>query len=212
MALRNKLGIVDEIELAHEEERISKLAALRLYRDGTLDTLAPGTFVALKAIHKALFGDIYDFAGKIRTENLAKGNFRFASALYLRSAIRSIEAMPQGDFDQIVEKYVEMNIAHPFREGNGRSGRIWLDHMFRRELSLTVDWSRIGRDDHLLAMERSPVRDLEIKALLGQALSGELHSVALLARSVDASYSYEGYDAYRAQDLNPKITEGGSGR
>ena len=212
MALRNKLGIVDEIELAHEEERISKLAALRLYRDGTLDTLAPGTFVALKAIHKALFGDIYDFAGKIRTENLAKGNFRFASALYLRSAIRSIEAMPQGDFDQIVEKYVEMNIVHPFREGNGRSGRIWLDHMFRRELSLTVDWSRIGRDDHLLAMERSPVRDLEIKALLGQALSGELHSVALLARSVDASYSYEGYDAYRAQDLNPKITEGGSGR
>ncbi|MCI6548224.1 MAG: Fic family protein [Coriobacteriaceae bacterium] len=212
MALRNKLGIVDEIELAHEEERISKLAVLRLYRDGTLDTLAPGTFVALKAIHKALFGDIYDFAGKIRTENLAKGNFRFASALYLRSAIRSIEAMPQGDFDQIVEKYVEMNIAHPFREGNGRSGRIWLDHMFRRELSLTVDWSRIGRDDHLLAMERSPVRDLEIKALLGQALSGELHSVALLARSVDASYSYEGYDAYRAQDLNPKITEGGSGR
>lgn len=212
MALRNKLGIVDEIELAHEEERISKLAALRLYRDGTLDTLAPGTFVALKAIHKALFGDIYDFAGKIRTENLAKGNFRFASALYLRSAIRSIEAMPQGDFDQIVEKYVEMNIVHPFREGNGRSGRIWLDHMFRRELSLTVDWSRIGRDDYLLAMERSPVRDLEIKALLGQALSGELHSVALLARSVDASYSYEGYDAYRAQDLNPKITEGGSGR
>lgn len=212
MALRNKLGIVDEIELAHEEERISKLAALRLYRDGTLDTLAPGAFVALKAIHKALFGDIYDFAGKIRTVNLAKGNFRFASALYLRSAIRSIEAMPQGDFDQIVEKYVEMNIAHPFREGNGRSGRIWLDHMFRRELSLTVDWSRIGRDDYLLAMERSPVRDLEIKALLGQALSGELHSVALLARSVDASYSYEGYDAYRAQDLNPKITEGGSGR
>lgn len=212
MALRNKLGIVDEIELAHEEERISKLAALRLYRDGTLDTLAPGTFVALKAIHKALFGDIYDFAGKIRTENLAKGNFRFASALYLRSAIRSIEAMPQGDFDQIVEKYVEMNIVHPFREGNGRSGRIWLDHMLRRELSLTVDWSRIGRDDYLLAMERSPVRDLEIKALLGQALSGELHSVALLARSVDASYSYEGYDAYRAQDLNPKITEGGSGR
>lgn len=212
MALRNKLGIVDEIELAHEEERIWKLAALRLYRDGTLDTLAPGTFVALKAIHKALFGDIYDFAGKIRTENLAKGNFRFASALYLRSAIRSIEAMPQGDFDQIVEKYVEMNIVHPFREGNGRSGRIWLDHMLRRELSLTVDWSRIGRDDYLLAMERSPVRDLEIKALLGQALSGELHSVALLARSVDASYSYEGYDAYRAQDLNPKITEGGSGR
>lgn len=135
--------------------------------------------------------------------NLAKGNFRFASALYLESAIRSIEAMPQGNFDQIVEKYVEMNIAHPFREGNGRSGRIWLDHMFRCELGRTVDWSLIGREDYLLAMERSPVRDLEIKALLGQALSDDLHSVALLARSVDASYAYEGYDAYRAEDLGP---------
>nr|WP_303646612.1 Fic family protein [Tractidigestivibacter montrealensis] len=147
------------------------------------------------------FGDIYDFAGRIRTVNLAKGNFRFASALYLESAIRSIEAMPQGNFDQIVEKYVEMNIAHPFREGNGRSGRIWLDHMFRCELGRTVDWSLIGREDYLLAMERSPERDLEIKALLGQALSDDLHSVALLARSVDASYAYEGYDAYRAEEL-----------
>lgn len=201
MTLKNKLDITDEIELAHEEERISKLAALALDRDGTLDTLVPGTFSALKTIHVALYGDIYDFAGRIRTVNLAKGNFRFTSTLYLKSAIRSIETMPQENFDQIVEKYVEMNIAHPFREGNGRSGRIWLDHMFRCELCRTVDWSRIGREDYLLAMERSPVRDLEIKALLGQALSDDLHSVALLARSVDASYAYEGYDAYRAEEL-----------
>ncbi len=178
MTLKNKLDATDEVELAHEEERVSKLGALALYRDGTLETLVPGTFSALKAIHVALFGDIYDFA------------------LYLESAIRSIEAMPQGNFDQIVEKYVEMNIADPFREGNGRSGRIWLDHMFRCELCRTVDWSLIGREDYLLAMERSPVRDLEIKALLGQALSDDLHSVALLARSIDASYAYEGYDAY----------------
>lgn len=201
MTLKNKLNASDEVELAHEEERMSKLAALALYRDGTLDTLVPGTFSALKTIHVALFGDIYDFAGRIRTVNLAKGNFRFASAIYLESAIRAIETMPQENFDQIVEKYVEMNIAHPFRDGNGRSGRIWLDHMFRRELGRTVDWSRIGREDYLLAMERSPVRDLEIKTLLGQALSDDLRSVALLARSVDASYAYEGYDAYRAEDL-----------
>lgn len=147
MTLKNKLGISDEMQLAHEEERISKLAALRLYRDGTLDELVPGTFSTLRAIHVALFGDIYDFAGKVRTVNLAKGNFRFVSALYLDAAIKSIESMPQGDFDKIVEKYVEMNVAHPFREGNVRSGRIWLDHLFRSELHLTVDWSRIGRDD-----------------------------------------------------------------
>lgn len=202
MTLKNKLGISDEIQLAHEEERMSKLAALRLYRDGTLDKLVPGTFFTLKAIHVALFGDIYEFAGNIRPANLAKGNFRFTSALYLDSAIKSIECMPQGGFDQIVEKYVEMNVAHPFREGNGRSGRIWLDHMFRSELHLTVDWSRIGRDDYLLAMERSPVRDLETKALLGQALSDDLHGVELLARSVDASYSYEGYDAFRVENLS----------
>lgn len=202
MTLENKLGITDEIELAHEEERISKRAALALYYDGILDGLVPGTFEALRTIHIALFGGIYDFDGKVRTVNLVKGGFRFASALHLESAIGSIEAMPQGSFDQIVEKYVEMNIAHPFRESNGRAGRIWLDHMFRRELGLTVDWSLIGREDYLLAMERSPVRDLEIKALLRQALSDDLDSVALLARSADASYVYEGYDAYRAEDLN----------
>lgn len=208
MTLQSKLDITDEVELAHEEERVSKLGALALYRDGTLDTLVPGTFSALKAIHAALFGDIYDLASRVRTTNLSKGNFRFVSALYLESATRSIEAMPQGNFDQIVEKYVEMNIAHPFREGNGRSGRIWLDHMFRRELGRTVDWSRIGREDYLLAMERSPVRDLEIKALLGQALSDDMHSVTLLARSIDASYAYEGYNAYRAEDLGPNGAKG----
>lgn len=201
MTLKNKLGITDEVELAHEEERISKLAALDIYQDGRLDAMTPGTFATLKAIHKALFGDIYDFAGKIRTVNLAKGGFRFASALYLGSIIKTIEDMPQSSFDQIVEKYVEMNVAHPFREGNGRSGRIWLDSMFRSVLGLTVDWSRIEREDYLLAMQRSPVRDTEIKMLLNQALSDDLHSITLLAHSIDASYSYEGYNAYSAEDF-----------
>lgn len=202
MTLQNKLGITDDVRLAHEEERISKLAALSLYRDGTLGGLEPGTFETLRQIHIALFGSIYDFAGKVRTVNLAKGSFRFASALYLGSALEAIDAMPQDTFDHIVEKYVEMNVAHPFREGNGRSGRIWLDHMLRRELGRTVDWSRISREDYLLAMERSPVRDLEIKALLEGALSDELDNFTLLARGVDASYAYEGYSAYRAEDLS----------
>ena len=201
MTLKNKLGISDEIQLAHEEERMSKLAALRLYRDGTLDKLVPGTFFTLKAIHVALFGDIYEFAGKIRPANLAKGNFRFTSALYLDSAIKSIECMPQGGFDQIVEKYVEMNVAHPFREGNGRSGRIWLDHMFRSELHLTVDWSRIGRDDYLLAMERSPIKDIEIKHLLKNALTDEINDREMYMNGIDHSYYYEGYSVYRTAEL-----------
>ena len=201
MALDNKLGIADDVELAREEERISKVAALSLYRDGTLDRLAPGTFETLRYIHDELFGDIYDFAGKVRDVNLAKGNLRFASALYLEPALKSIEGMPQDTFDAIVEKYVEMNVAHPFREGNGRAGRIWLDHMFRRELGRTVDWGKIGREDYLLAMERSPVRDLELKTLLQGALSDLLDDFTLLARGVDASYVYEGYAAYRAEDL-----------
>ena len=208
MALENKLRLTSSADLAREEERISKKRAVWLFESGTLDKLPVGTFAALKAIHKALFEDIYDFAGELRTVNLAKGNFRFAPLMYLEAALANIEKMPQGTFDEIIEKYVEMNVAHPFREGNGRSGRIWLDHMFRRELDRTVDWSRIGREDYLLAMERSPVRDLEIKALLGQALSDDLRSVALLARSVDASYAYEGYDAYRAEDLG---SDGASG-
>ena len=201
MALDNKLGIADGVELACEEERISKLAALSHYRDGTHDRLAPGMFETFKHIHDELFGDIYDFAGKVRDVNLAKGNFHFASALYLESTLKSIEGMPQDTFDAIIEKYVEMNIAHPFREGNGRAGRIWLDHMLRCELGRTVDWSKIGCEDHLLAMERSPVRDLELKALLHGALSDQLDDFTLLARGVDASYAYEGHAAYRAEDL-----------
>ena len=201
MTLENKLGITDPIALAHEEERISKAEALGMYADGTLDALKPSSLSALVAIHERLFGGLYDFAGKIRTVNLAKGGFRFAPALYLAQALRAVEAMPQGTFDQVVEKYVEMNVAHPFREGNGRSGRIWLDHMLRVELGRTVDWSVIPREDYLLAMERSPVRDVELKALLSDALSDRLDDAALLARSVDASYAYEGYAAYRAGEL-----------
>ena len=201
MTLENKLGITDPIVLAHEEERISKAEALGMYADGTLDALKPGSLSALVAIHERLFGGLYEFAGKIRTVNLAKGGFRFAPALYLAQALRAVEAMPQGTFDQIAEKYVEMNVAHPFREGNGRSGRIWLDHMLRVELGRTVDWSVIPREDYLLAMERSPVRDVELKALLSNALSDRLDDVTLLARSVDASYAYEGYAAYRAGEL-----------
>lgn len=201
MALPNKLGITDPVALAHEEERVSKAAALRMYQDGTLEALDPGRLATLVAIHERLFGDLYDFAGKVRTVNLAKGSFRFAPALYLRQALKAVEAMPQRTFGQIVEKYVEMNVAHPFREGNGRSGRIWLDHMLRAELGRTVDWSAISRDDYLFAMERSPVRDTELRALLAGALSDALDDVTLLARGIDASYAYEGYAAYRAGEL-----------
>ena len=201
MALPNKLGITDPVALAHEEERVSKAAALRMYQDGTLEALEPGRLATLVAIHERLFGDLYDFAGKVRTVNLAKGSFRFAPALYLRQALKAVEAMPQRTFGQIVEKYVEMNVAHPFREGNGRSGRIWLDHMLRAELGRTVDWSAISRDDYLFAMERSPVRDTELRALLADALSDALDDVTLLARGIDASYAYEGYAAYRAGEL-----------
>ncbi|MBR3313403.1 MAG: Fic family protein [Atopobiaceae bacterium] len=199
--IENKLGVHDPVTLAHEEERISKAAAFRLYRDGTLDALIPGSFVALQTIYARMFGEIYDFAGKVRTVNLAKGGFRFASALYLDSAIKAVERMPQTTFDEIVEKYVEMNVAHPFREGNGRSGRIWLDHILRAELGKTIDWSSITRDDYLFAMERSPIRDLELKALLRGALSDRLDNASLLARGIDMSYAYEDYAAYRTEDL-----------
>ena len=199
--LENKLGIADPVELAHEEERISKREALALYRDGSLESLAPGAFLTLSTIHARLFGQLYDFAGKVRTVNLAKGGFRFASALYLDSALRAIERMPQGTFDEVVEKYVEMNVAHPFREGNGRATRIWLDHMMRYELGQTVDWSRIDREDYLMAMERSPVRDVELKRLLEGALSDRLDDISLLARGIDASYAYEGYAAFRTTEL-----------
>lgn len=201
MVLENKLGIANEVELAREEERISKTRALELFDTGALNTLEPGIFETLAAIHRALFADIYEFAGKIRTVNIAKGHFRFASALYLEDALRSIEAMPQDTFDAIAEKYVEMNVAHPFREGNGRSMRLWLDHMLAHELGVVVDWTQIDREDYLLAMERSPVRDIEIKALLKAALTDQVGDKPLYMKGVDRSYSYEGYGSYRAEDL-----------
>lgn len=197
----NRLGITDDVELAHQEGRISKRAALGIYRDGTLRGLMPGTFETLRTIHVALFGSMYDFAGKVRTVNLSKGGFRFAPALYLDAALGAVEAMPQETYGQIVEKYVEMNVAHPFREGNGRSGRIWLDHMLRGMLGLTIDWAGVDRKDYLLAMERNPVRDVELKALLEPALSDELDNLALLARGIDASFAFEGYGAFRTEDL-----------
>ena len=202
MALANKLGLTDSGELSRQEERISKKKAVELFDRGGLDALVPGSFAALAEIHRYLFGEIYAFAGEIRTVNLAKGHFRFASALYLRDALRQIEGMPQETFDQIVEKYVEMNIAHPFREGNGRSTRIWLDQMFRVSLGKVVDWSRVDPEDYLLAMERSPVRDTEIKSLLQNALTDQAKSREVFLKGLDRSYAYEGYCAYRAENLS----------
>lgn len=201
MTLENKLGITDSQELARAEERISKQKALALFESGALDQIAPGTFAALAQIHRALFVDIYDFAGDLRTVNIAKGHFRFASALYLEAAVAEIERMPQNDFDEIVAKYVEMNVAHPFREGNGRSMRIWLDQMLRAALGKVVDWSLVDKEDYLLAMERSPVRDTEIKTLLGAALTDRVADRVLFMKGIDRSYEYEGYTAYRTEAL-----------
>lgn len=204
MTLENKLGIKDSAELAREEERISKKKALELFETGYLDSLEAGTFDTLSRIHKYLFDEIYDFAGKIRVVNLAKGNFRFAPVIYLEEALKSIDKMPQSDFDEIVEKYVEMNIAHPFREGNGRSTRIWLDLMFKKEIKKVVDWSRIDREDYLLAMERSPIRDIEIKHILKGALTDEINDREVYMRGIDRSYYYEGYAVFKTEDLNNK--------
>ena len=201
MALANKLGITDSAELARVEERLSKQRALELFETGLLDTFEVGTFQGLAAIHKYLFDDIYDFAGEKRTVNIAKGNFRFASVMYLDAALENIERMPQYTFDEIVEKYVEMNIAHPFREGNGRSTRIWLDMMFKKELSMVVDWSKIDKEDYLLAMERSPIRDIEIKYLLKNALTTEIDSREVYMKGIDHSYYYEGYTTFKAEEL-----------
>lgn len=201
MTLENKLGITDSQELARAEERISKQKALALFESGALDQMAPGTFAALAQIHRALFVDIYDFAGDLRTVNNAKGHFRFASALYLEAAVAEIERMPQNNFDEIVAKYVEMNVAHPFREGNGRSMRIWLDQMLKAALGKVVDWSLVDKEDYLLAMERSPVRDTEIKTLLGAALTDRVADRALFMKGIDRSYEYEGYTAYRTEAL-----------
>lgn len=199
--LENKLGISNAAELAREEERISKTKAIALFETGILDQLEAGTFTALQAIHRYLFEDIYDFAGKLRTVNLAKGNFRFAPLMYLEAALKNIDQMPQSDFDEIVEKYVEMNIAHPFREGNGRSTRIWLDHILRKELGKVVDWSRVDKEDYLLAMERSPIKDVEIKCLLRDALTDEIDSREVYMKGIDHSYYYEGYVRFKAEDL-----------
>lgn len=201
MALENKLGITDSATLARTEEKLSKEKAVKLFELGILDKQKAGSFQALAEIHKYLFEDIYDFAGKIRTVNIAKGGFRFAPVMYLESSLENIEKMPQSGFDAIVEKYVEMNIAHPFREGNGRSMRIWLDMMFRKELSMAVDWSRVDKEDYLLAMERSPIRDIEIKHLLKNALTADISSRELFMKGIDQSYYYEGYNSYSIDDL-----------
>lgn len=201
MALENKLGITDSAELAREEERLSKKKALELYDTELLDRLEAGTFSALAAIHKFLFGEIYEFAGRLRTVNLAKGNFRFAPVMYLEAALENIEAMPQGTFDEIVEKYVEMNAAHPFREGNGRSTRIWLDLLLRKELGQVVDWSKVDKEDYLLAMERSPIKDIEIKFLLKNALTDDIHNREVYMKGIDASYHYEGYTVFKTEEL-----------
>ena len=201
MALENKLGITNSAELAREEERISKKKAVELFERGSLDKLAPGRFASLQAIHKALFEDIYDFAGEIRTVNMAKGNFRFAPLMYLQAALENIDKMPQSTFDEIVEKYVEMNIAHPFREGNGRSTRIWLDHILKNEIGKVIDWSKVDKEDYLLAMERSPIKDVEIKVLLKGALTDEINSREVYMKGIDHSYYYEGYTTFKTEEL-----------
>lgn len=201
MVLNNKLGAATSAQLALEEERLTKLRAAELFETGLLDTFEVGTFRGLAQIHGYLFQDVYDFAGRLREVDIAKGSFRFAPTLYLQAALDAIDRMPQGDFDAIVAKYVEMNVAHPFREGNGRAGRIWLDAIFKRELGQVVDWSLIDPDDYLLAMERSPVRDREIKALLRAALTDRVADRQVYMKGVDASYGYEGYRAYVTAEL-----------
>ena len=202
MALENKLGITNSAELAREEERISKKKAVELFESGALDKLVPGRFASLQAIHKSLFEDIYDFAGELRTVNLAKGNFRFAPLMYLEAALANIDKMPQSTFDEIVEKYVEMNIAHPFREGNGRSTRLWLDQMLKAGIGQVVDWSKVDKEDYLLAMERSPIKDVEIKVLLKAALTDDVNSREVFMKGIDHSYYYEGYMTFKAEDLS----------
>ena len=197
----NKLGIPSSPALAEAEERISKKKAVELFESGIMDTLEAGRFASLQTIHRVLFEDIYDFAGKIRTVNLANGSFRFAPLMYLDAALQNIGKMPQSNFDQIVEKYVEMNIAHPFREGNGRATRIWLDCMLKKEIGMVVDWSKVDKEDYLLAMERSPVRDIEIKHVLRTALTDQVNSQEMFMKGIDHSYCYEGYTAFQTEKL-----------
>lgn len=201
MALENKLGIKSSAELAREEERISKKKAVELFENGMLEKLEAGKFQTLCEIHKYLFDDIYDFAGKIRTVNLSKGNFRFAPLMYLETAIKNVDKMPQNTFDEIVEKYVEMNIVHPFREGNGRSMRIWLDMMLKKQIGQVVDWSKIEKEDYLMAMERSPIKDIEIKYVLNAALTDQINDREIYMKGIDHSYYYEGYVTYKTEEL-----------
>ena len=201
MTLENKLGITSSAELATQEERLSKKRALELFESGMLNKLEPGTLKTLQVIHKQLFMDIYDFAGKVRSVNIAKGGFRFVPAMYLLDALIQIERMPQSTFDEIIEKYVEMNVAHPFREGNGRSTRIWLDLILKKELQLVVDWSKVNKEDYLSAMERSPIKDLEIKFLLKNALTEHINDREVYMKGIDASYMYEGYEEFKTKDL-----------
>lgn len=202
--LKNILGITNEVELSKEEEQITKLKALELFDSNKINEIEVGTFEGLSKIHNFLFKDIYEFAGKIRTDNIAKGNFRFASVLYLKDILRRINEMPQNTYDEIIEKYVEMNVAHPFREGNGRSTRIWLDMILKKELNKVIDWSKINKEDYLLAMERSPVRDTEIKLLLKSALTDDVNNRDVYMKGIDASYHYEGYNTYQLEELDNK--------
>ncbi|MFQ8943679.1 protein adenylyltransferase Fic [Veillonella rogosae] len=201
MVITNKLGITDSPTLAREEERISKKSAARLFEQNLLNNMSSGTWTTLQDIHKILFQDIYDFAGELRTVNISKGNFRFVPVMYLSEAVKTIESMPQNSFDEIVEKYVEMNVAHPFREGNGRSMRLWLDHMLCAELQKTIDWSQIDKETYLSAMERSPVNDLEIKAVLAEALTDDINNRELFMKGLDHSYYFEGYQLFKSEDL-----------
>ncbi len=201
MTLENKLNITNQVELAREEERISKIRAKEMFETGYLNTLEPGTFETLKKIHKFLFEDIYEFAGKLRKVNIAKGNFRFIPLTYLDEAVKNIEKMPQSTYEEIIEKYVEMNIAHPFREGNGRSTRIWLDLILKRELNLVIDWSKVDKTDYLLAMERSPIKDIEIKELLKKSLTNKIDDREVYMKGIDNSYLYEGYLAFKIDEL-----------
>lgn len=201
MALENKLGINDSAELARVEEKISKTKAIRLYENNIVEDFEIGKFSGLSKIHKFLFDELYNFAGKIRTVNIAKGNFRFAPVMYLETALKHIDDMPQSTFDQIIEKYVEMNIAHPFREGNGRSTRIWLDLILKKELKIVVDWNRVDKEDYLLAMERSPIKDIEIKVLLKNAFTDHIDDKKVYMKGIDVSYYYEGYNIFKAEEL-----------
>ncbi len=201
MVLENKLKITDQVELARQEEKISKTRAKEMFETGYLNTLQPGTFEALRKIHQYLFEEIYEFAGDFRKVNIAKGNFRFTPLTYLEEAVKNIEKMPQSTYEEIIEKYVEMNIAHPFQEGNGRSTRIWLDFMLKKELNVVVDWSKVDKNDYLLAMERSPVKDVEIKQLLKQSLTNKIDDREIYMKGIDSSYLYEGYILYKTEEL-----------